>query len=255
MARRCFFVEGIGPGEEQVVLSEDVAHHLESVLRLKAGETVDLRDGKGRGWQGVIEEIKGKSVRVRIVGERMVPTESGLDLTLVMAIAKADRMDLVVRQATELGVRRFIAFRSARSQYGLEGAQARKRVERWQKISREALCQCDRMKIPEISVLSSLEDLLGYCSSSPEENGAELRILGYEDERHQGLLSLWRDYPACARVLAVVGPEGGWAREEVDRFLGSGFHAVHLGPRILRLETAAVAFISSAQLLWGDFGA
>ncbi|MDY0042137.1 MAG: RsmE family RNA methyltransferase, partial [Desulforhabdus sp.] len=78
--------------------------------------------------------------------------------------------------------------------------------------------------------------------------------LALEGAERSGLADIRQSFPECSEVLAVIGPEGGWSSVEVQELLAAGFCAVHLGPRILRLETAAVAFIALTQLLWGDFG-
>ena len=163
-------------------------------------------------------------------------------------------MELVLRQATEIGVHRFVAFRAQRSQYKLSAAQAEKRKERWSKIAREAMCQCGRMRLPEITVHHDVNELIAESARWSPGGEAGLKILTWEAERHQSLKRLWQEFPDCRRTLAVVGPEGGWTQDEVDRFRAAGFHLVHLGPRTLRLETAAIAFLSSAQVLWGDLG-
>ena len=253
MSRKCFFVDRVEPGQDFVVLDECCAHHTETVLRLKSGDPVELRDGCGNAWQGEIAQTGGGTVRVRLCERRDIEVESRLELTLAMALARQDRMDLVVRQATELGVSRLVAFRAERSQYGLSGRQAEKRLGRWIKIAQGALCQCCRTKLPEVIYLSGVPELLAQAGLWQEGTGGLLKVLAREEERQQNLMGLWRQLPDSRRILAVVGPEGGWTGAEENRFVGAGFHSIHLGPRILRLETAAVTLVSLAQLLWGDF--
>jgi 16S rRNA (uracil1498-N3)-methyltransferase len=175
-----------------------------------------------------------------------------LQLTLAMAFARMDRMDVVIRQATELGIHCFVAYRSARSQYGLSDGQGEKRRERWLKIAREAMCQCGRMRVPEIHVVSDLQKFIAEKTQSTAA-GKSLRLLALENEKQMSLNDLRRSFPQCNEVFAVIGPEGGWTAEEVHDFRESGYHAVRLGPRILRLETAAIAFVTLAQINWGDF--
>jgi 16S rRNA (uracil1498-N3)-methyltransferase len=255
MSQRRFFIEHVAQDAEHIIVAGQEARHAIAVLRLQPGETIELRDGHGGGWTGVITGIKGPALHVRLTGRQEVRTESPLDLTLAIAYSRSDRMELVFRQATELGVRRVAAFRAERSQYGLSEAKRSRREERWLKIAREALCQCGRAAIPEITFLADVTELLRKSREWQEgvETGG-LNILALETEREQSLLSLWQKFPACRQVLIIVGPEGGWTLDEMERFRESGFHQVHLGPRILRLETAATAFLTAAQLLWGDFG-
>jgi 16S rRNA (uracil1498-N3)-methyltransferase len=252
MTRKCFYLEHIAQTAETVTLNEETSRQIETVLRLRPGEPIEIRDGLGNGWRGIIEEIKGKAVKVRLVNRQDLSTESPLDLTLALAFSKLDRMDLVLRQATELGVTRFVIFRAARSQYGLSGSQAEKRLERWFKILREALCQCGRATIPRVQILSGLEELLAYGASKRLDDDGALIIAGLEEGADTGLLPLWRSHPEKRSIMAIVGPEGGWTGAEAELFRSEGIHPVHLGPRILRLETAATALVTSIQLLWGD---
>ncbi|MFZ2446074.1 MAG: RsmE family RNA methyltransferase [Syntrophobacteraceae bacterium] len=255
MARRCFFVERVEPDAEIVNLSAEASHHLESVLRLKTGEAVEIRDGLGNAWTGEITRIHKGSAAVRLVGRLDASfLESPLDITLALGFVRSDIMDQVVRQATEMGVRRIAAFRAARSQYALAGVRAEKKVGRWLKIAREAVCQCGRNRAPEISIFGDLDRFLGSLPPSFADEGGVLRVLALEGERDRGLDRLKVARPVCSGVLAAIGPEGGWDDSEIAGLIGAGFHPIHLGPRILRFETAAVALIGSIQLLWGDFG-
>lgn len=254
MTRKRFFVEGADPGAEVIELGGDTAHHIEHVLRLKPGEVLELVDGGGLGWVGSIEEMIPGTVRVRVTGRLDTPAESSLRLSLALAFSRADRMDLVLRQATEIGVTRFVAFRSQRSQYGLADRQAEKRRDRWLKIAREAICQCGRLNVPEIVVLSGVGGLLDWIGQGMGDE-SPLPILALESGEGKGIVELHRAFPKRREVIAAVGPEGGWSPEESGLLIRHGFHPVRLGPRILRLETAAVILVSSVQLLWGDLGA
>ena len=254
MTRKCFLVEDEDLDAEVVILADDVAHHLRKVLRLRPGDSIELRDGRGNGWSAVISEMKGKGVRVA-VGEKLgVCNESPLRLTLAMAFSRFDRMELALRQATEMGVQRFIAFGAERSDYHLPGTQTERRKERWQKIMREALCQCGRTKLPEIFILEGASEFMARAASWEAAEGKALKILAREEADRQSLFTLFEMHPACRQMLVVVGPEGGWSKGEAEQFVGAGFYSIHLGPRTLRLETAAVALLVAAQLLWGDLG-
>jgi len=254
MAPRCFFVEHVDPNEEFLRLTKDAAYHAEAVLRLREGDSVEIRDGIGGAWEGSITRIKGRELHVKLGAECYPGNESHLKITLALAFSRMDRMELVLRQVTEIGVYRFVSFRAQRSQYDLSGSQLSKRRERWSRIAREALCQCGRVRLPEIVFIPGVHDLIAMASSWENEHSPTLKILAYEDEKTQSLFSLWRFSPIYRQVIGIVGPEGGWDQGEVDLLLDAGFHPVHLGPRTLRLETAATALAASVQLLWGDLG-
>ncbi|MCE5242767.1 MAG: RsmE family RNA methyltransferase [Syntrophobacteraceae bacterium] len=254
MTRKCFYIEDVEADGGLIPLDSRLAHQIEGVLRMRPGDFVEVRDGKGGGWKAAIEDAGGGKLGVRLLEKQHLHVESPVELTLALAFSRADRMETVVRQATELGVHRFVTFRAQRSQYGLSGPQAEKRVERWSKIAREALCQCGRTRVPEMTVFSGIDEFRNRVPDWGSEAGGTLRILACEEKCEANLHVLRREHPACGRVLAVVGPEGGWTAGELDLLNGSGFRSVHMGPRILRLETAAIALLSLIQLLWGDFG-
>lgn len=254
MTRRAFYVTGIDGSESRTVLTGPLVHQFRHVLRLTPGQTVELRNGRGGAWAAEIIESGNKAITLRLLARLDSAAEAPVPVTLAMAYSRSDRMDLVVRQAVELGIQRFIAFASERSQYTLAAARERKKQQRWEKITQEALCQCGRTELPEIRLCSSLvrflSELRERCSSVPET----LKILALEEGAAHNLHDLRRAFPMPQEILVAVGCEGGWTGAEVDAFSRSGFHAVHLGPRILRLETAAVTLLSCVQMLWGDLG-
>lgn len=254
MKRKRFISNTVKMGDEYVILKGAEAHHAGNVLRLEKGDAVETGDGRGRVWRGIVCDAGGDELRIRLIEEIPVANESPVDMILALAFARVERMELALRQATELGASRFIAFRATRSQYGLTGERARSRVERWQKIVDGALCQCGRTVAPQVSILENIRDLLERVRDWEGGSAQILKLVAFEGSGGKNLLSLRRSFPVCERVLAVVGPEGGWESSEVEQLVTADFHLVHLGPRVLRLETAATAFLTSIQLLWGDFG-
>jgi len=252
MNRRCFYVGLVEKGAEVLTIQGDAAHHMSRVLRLGVGDTVELRDGRGRGWSGCIEGVSKGSVSVRLLEEIRLRNESPLNVTLGMAFARSDRMDVVVRQATELGVGGFAFFPAGRSQYRLSRPETLRRLERWSRICREAMCQCRRTVLPEINLYESLDAFLEAVRGFGGPREEILKVLALEGRMKRSLQDIHGDYPVCSGMIVANGPEGGWMEEEVRRFERERFLCVHLGPRILRFETAALALLVGAQLLWGD---
>jgi len=254
MTRKRFLINPQEVETGWVTLGPEVAHQVRTVLRLRRGDRIELRDGCGHAWEAVLEETTGREVRAAVSRRTSARYQSPLLLTLALAFSRADRMELVLRQATEMGVDRFIAFPAERSEYRLAGPQVARRKERWQRIAGEALCQCDRMYLPAIELCSDLGEFLSspWVAMMTERKG--LKILAREQGERWSLQALYETHQACREVLVVIGPEGGWSQREGDRFVDGGFCPVHLGPRTLRLETAAVALLAAVQLLWGDFG-
>jgi len=253
MTRKCFFVEQADFREGPVTFTGTTAHHMERVARLGVGDTIELRDGQGNAWLGSIEAMGRGAVSVRILGNAEGHRESPLELTLAMAFSPADRMEWSLRQAVEIGIHRFVVFRSRRSQYGLNEREAAARRQRWWKIAREAMCQCGRMNLPEISILPGLDRYVSQAVHGAAGSSETLKIVACEEGPRRGLLDLWSQTPRCKELHAVIGPEGGWSPEDRELLFRGGFHPVHLGPRVLRMETASTVLLGAVQLLWGDF--
>ncbi len=258
MARRCFpYTGSLGIPREIVTLDRQVSHHVANVVRLKKGDLLELKDGRGGWCIARVEDTASTGMCVRIVEFLHGGAESTLHLSLCMAFARPERMDIVVRQATELGATQLFGFKAQRSQYGLSRVQMEKRRERWEKIALEAVCQCRRVVAPRVCLCRDARTLVEELTEP--EGGAVLKILADESEPFPGD----GDSPFGSRmpfrtrpdvVMAIIGPEGGWASEEVEFFQSKGFASLRMGPRILRYETAATAILSVAQFIWGDMG-
>jgi 16S rRNA (uracil1498-N3)-methyltransferase len=238
--RRWFFAPPEAWEADGVLLSPEESHHLTRVLRLAAGAEVVVADGAGRAAVARVAGPVRDRVRLRLEAELPLQTESPLDLTLAVGQAKGDALDRVVELATELGVRELLIFTS---RYGEGGGAARltRRLARWERRAREALKLCRRARLPRLAV-TDFETVL----TRPQE----VRILLYEEER-RGLTPAALP-PRPSGVLLLIGPEGGFAPEEVARAREAGVVVAGLGPRRLRVETAAAAALGLVQFLWGD---
>jgi 16S rRNA (uracil1498-N3)-methyltransferase len=159
-------------------------------------------------------------------------------------------MDSIVQKATELGAHRIIPFRSARSVPQLTADKALARVLRWRSIATEAARQCGRADIPEVNDVLSFEEMLASA-----EDGT-LKIIFWEEESERGIKKLLRDkrYEDARDISVIIGPEGGFSKEEVESAVRSGFISVSLGKNILKVETAAVTILSVIQYEVGIFG-
>jgi 16S rRNA (uracil1498-N3)-methyltransferase len=218
------------------VLTGAELHHLR-VRRLRAGCEVILSDGLGHQRTGVVVALQRQRAVVALRQEAPSARESRLRLVLAQAALKADKMDLVVEKATEIGVSEILVFECERS----IGHPSPSRQARWQRIARSATKQCQRSAVPAIAGPVSFEQLL----SRPEP----LRLLFWDGESAAARPEANR---APEGLLAAIGPEGGFSAAEVEQAAARGFHAVSLGPRILRAETAAVVAAALCQFLWGD---
>jgi len=227
----------------RVVLAEHTAHHAREVLRLRAGEAVRVFDGSGREYEATLELVTRREVVARLGAETEPRPESPLRVTLAVAALKGDRMELVIQKAVELGVAEIWPVVTIRTDAAARPALRGSRQERWEKVASGAAEQCGRAVVPAVAPTQELADLL----AAPFD-GRRLFFL-----ETAGVAAIQRE-PRPTAVLLLVGPPGGWDEREAASATRAGFEAVNLGPRILRTETAAIAAVTVAQVLWGDLG-
>ncbi len=241
-----FFVntEPLTPGSEIALLPED-HNHAYRVLRLKKGETVTLADGKGLSALGKVSVSSQAEVKV-ILERELPPAKPVIEITLLQALIKGDKLDLVFRQAVELGVSRLIAVETERTVPQLDAKKAEKRLQRWSAIARSASAQCRRAYLPLVEPQISLFDYLDQAGDIPI-------IVPWEAENSLPLAKYLRQpCPPGRAVFLLIGPEGGFTTGEIDKLEQRGAVTVSLGPRILRSETAALTAIALVQSAWGD---
>ncbi|PYS93944.1 MAG: 16S rRNA (uracil(1498)-N(3))-methyltransferase [Acidobacteria bacterium] len=253
MTRRRFYAppEAFAPDGARVVLSREETAHLVNVLRLRAGDEVFVFDGAGREFRCVITEARGRDGRAPLeVVQQVEPQrpESPLELTLAVALLKGEKFDLVVQKACELGVARIVPVVTARGDVRLRaGSGADARVARWQRLALEAAKQSGRARVPTVSAPVSLEPLL-----TNEADASSMRLL-FTERDGCGLLETSNSWAACPSTLtALVGPEGGWADEELALGRAAGWQLITLGGRTLRAESAAIVVPALLQHLCGD---
>jgi 16S rRNA (uracil1498-N3)-methyltransferase len=254
MSRRRLFVEAerLGAaerlGDRRLVLTGDEHRHVARVLRARPGEALTLFDGAGGEVEATIVAVGAREVELTLGERRAAPAAApAVAVTLLVAVPRGERMDWLVQKTTELGVTRIVPVSSERPVARPEAGSGRR--PRWEKIAREAARQCGRADVPRIEEPTELAAAL----ADPALPARRLAL--WEGERANGRSlgeALAADAAAPAAIL--VGPEGGFAAEEVVEAAKAGFAAVGLGPRILRVETAAVVAVALAQEAAGGLG-
>jgi 16S rRNA (uracil1498-N3)-methyltransferase len=233
----------ISPQGERIEIVGEAYRHLATVLRVTPGEQIAGTDGQGRSYLVRVDTVGGGSISgtIEAVGEGV--GESPLRLTLVQAIPRGGRMEVLVQKAVELGVHRIVALICRHSVVRPSGET--ERMRRWQRVAAEAVAQCRRSVAPE---LVGPIDLAGYLTlpASPA------RIVLHPSPDACTFGDLPEASPGAAEVL--VGPEGGLSSEEVVLCRAGGFVPVTLGTRIVRSETAGIAATAILQHRWGDLG-
>jgi len=222
-----------------LTLTGEQHRYLTRVLRLTAGARVDLYDGLGLEVAATIARAGSREVTLHMGDRRQVARPPAPPVTLLQGLPRAERMDLVIQKATELGAARVVPVRAERSAAGQQA-----KADRWQKIAREAAQQCGRPDLPAVAPLLSLGEAIAGIDRSAT------RLVPWEEA--PGAPPLGRAMPPSPVAVAVlIGPEGGLTTEEVELATGAGFQIVTLGPRILRTETAAIAALAIIQSFTG----
>ncbi|HLA84984.1 MAG TPA: 16S rRNA (uracil(1498)-N(3))-methyltransferase [Thermoguttaceae bacterium] len=226
-----YYVESRIAGDRASLVGGE-AHHLVHVMRGRPGDRVTLFDGTGVEFTGEIARIARDEVELTIVTRENVDRELLFRMTLAVALPKGDRQHWLVEKAVELGVSRIVPLRTARS-VAEPGAGAARRMARW---VIDASKQCGRNRLMEIAPPATWPELLAESTAVP------LRLVAHPGGgKDYGEIA---SRAAGADILAAIGPEGGWTDEEVATARDSGWKVIELGPRILRVETAAV-FLAS----------
>jgi 16S rRNA (uracil1498-N3)-methyltransferase len=261
MKTRRFFVEPEEIRGHRARLSPEESHHLRDVLRLGPGEDVELFDGQGAVYHSRVA-LTHPLVELEIIETLVSQAESPLKLILGQALIKGDKFSWVIQKCTELGMAELVPLATRYSESGLRRQAIHQPDPRWKKIALSSAAQCRRASAPIVHPALELPDFCGRLSGW----GQSSTLLPGMESRMQPALKLvvsekgglparalsGFETPNC--LLLVVGPEGGWADDEIALFKDSGFMELHLGNRILRSETAAVAAVTLAQFLWGDLG-
>lgn len=230
------------PGAE-IALPEASAAHLSRVLRLGVGDACVLFNGDGHDYAARIVALGKRELRVAVDAATAVLRESPLHITLLQAIARGEKMDLILQKATELGVAQVRPLSSQRSEVKLDDARAEKRLSHWRSVVASACEQSGRAVVPEVIAPLPLAAALAALSAG----GLRLRLDPAGDINLRTL-----ELAQAMPVLLAVGPEGGWSPLDLEELRAAGFVGLRLGPRILRTETAGLAAIAALQARFGD---
>ncbi len=240
---RRFFISPEQIEKEHPILEGRDAKHIRTVLRLAAGEEIIVFDGQGREYVARIAAIDRRQVDLDLIRPLAVQSESLLPIAFAQGYLKDKKMDLLVRQLTEIGITRLVPFMARRSVPSPDAQRQSARQQRWHTISQEAVKQCRRARPMTIDPVLSFEQALAAAEPF------DLKLFFWESG---GTPLVSGDRPKPGSVFLMVGPEGGFSEEEQRAACRRGFIVAQLGPRILKAETAAVAAAVLVQFLFGD---
>lgn len=233
------------PADGKLALAGEDARHLLKVLRMRPGENLTLCDGKGTDYLCTFVGAEQDTAVCQV--ERTEPSrgEPNVAVTLFMGLPKGDKMDFIVQKAVELGACEIVPFLAMRSVSRPDAKTLHKKCERWRKIAREAAMQCGRGRIPIVGDAVSQQEAVQMAVQM------DAPLFLYENERENSFRQRLQE-SAPRTVALMVGPEGGFAPEEVQTATDAGMYSVSLGPRILRCETAPLAALSAVMYQTGN---
>lgn len=238
-----YFAEEMNPNEELLISGDDY-HHIVRVMRMSVGNKLICVES-GKSCICTIAEITDKNIICNVVEWIDETSELPVQVTIASGLPKGDKLEWIIQKGTELGADQFVPFTAARSIVKWDNKKADKKVERWQKIAKEAAEQSHRNKIPMVHspvTLSSLIELSKDCVC---------KLIAYEEESRIGESSILSQSLQSLQpndsIIVVFGPEGGLDHTEIQLLKQHGFKSCGLGPRILRTETAPLALLSAVS--------
>lgn len=227
--------------DQQIELTEDNAHYVRTVLRLKKDQTITLFNGHSGEFLCTLAEVSRKRVMVDINEYNNRTVESPLKIILGLGISRGDKMDWAVQKSVELGVNKITPLITERCVIKFRGDKKLQRLQHWKNIVQHATEQCGRTVLPELYEIEVLSvwvqkqtGLKVFLDPHAEKSLKELKVIDMQ-------------------VTFLSGPEGGFSHQERELAIAAGFIPIRLGRRVLRTETASLAAISAVQMLWGDF--
>ena len=234
-----FFVTPDQVKDDYIYIEGSDVNHVKNVLRMKIGEALEICDGNNKKYLCEIEEMTSEFVRALIKEELGADTELPSKLYLFQGLPKADKKELIVQKAVELGVYEIIPVATKRAVVKLDDKTASKKVERWNSIAEGGAKQSGRSFIPEVTSVMSYKEALAYAS--------KLDVVLIPYELAEGMAETKQIISAIEAGQSVgifIGPEGGFETSEVESAIAIGAKAITLGKRILRTETAGLTTLS-----------
>lgn len=221
--------------QQHIIFEQDDIFHITKVMRVKKGDAFEVVDQQQALF--LVETVSLSPFEVKIVEQRAVATELTTKLTLYYVMAKGDKTDFVIQKATELGVNKIVLLQSSRSVIKIDDGKSENKLARFQKIAKEASEQSKRLIIPTIEINADFKSI--------GKDQSTLKMIADEEVAGltKNLYSLLDAITTNQSIALLVGPEGGFSRQEVEYVKINQFIPISLGKRILRSETAAIHFV------------
>ncbi|MCI6429816.1 MAG: 16S rRNA (uracil(1498)-N(3))-methyltransferase [Oliverpabstia sp.] len=244
-----FFVgqSQIDPEQKKISITGSDVNHIKNVLRMKNGEEVLISDGECFEYICRIDEMNQGEIRLSITGRKEADRELPSRIYLFQGLPKSDKMELIIQKAVELGVYEIIPVDMKRTVVKFDGKKQEAKLQRWQGISESAAKQSKRIVVPQIHPVMKFSEALKYAEN------LDVRLMPYElAENMQYTRKILGEIQPGHSIGIFIGPEGGFAPEEVEAALQSQVQSITLGKRILRTETAGITVLSILMFLMED---
>lgn len=238
-----FFVKQENIQSKKILIVGEDVNHIKNVLRKNINDTLEICNTyTGENFLCEIEEIKQEQILCNIIKNLENTSEPKTYVHIYQGLPKSDKMELIIQKAVELGALEITPTNMSRCIVKLDSKDARKKVERWQKISEVAAKQSGRDRIPKINNLCTLSEIVNQCQEY------DAILLAYENEKENKIKNeiekLKKMQKDKLKIAVIIGPEGGLAEEEVEKAKSKGIKTITLGNRILRTETVALNILS-----------
>ena len=233
-----FFVKPEQIQQDYIKIYGEDVKHITKVLRLNENDIIIICDGCGNDYTVSIEEIQKNEISTKIISKKLSLTEPPIKVILYQGLPKSAKMEYIIQKCTELGIAKIVPVVTKRTVVKLDPKSREHKVERWKKISYEAAKQSNRGIIPSIDYPISFDEAVN------EMKNTDLSIICYERAEDLRLKDLLRKHLSAQTISIMIGPEGGFDDEEIEKAQLQGLNIVGLGPRILRTETAGSAVLA-----------
>ncbi len=234
-----FFVPAENITQTQVVITGGDVNHIKNVLRMKAGERIIANDGNGASYCCSIRELGDDRIVADIEKGQLENTELPVRLVLFQGLPKADKMELIIQKAVELGASEIVPVEMTRSVVKLDEKKKKTKLARWQSIAESAAKQSGR------TVISTVKNVMTFGEALQYGETLDMLLVPYECADSMKKLRVKIDGLRQGMSAGIfIGPEGGYEEKEIEKAKEHGGEIVSLGKRILRTETAAIAALS-----------
>lgn len=238
-----FFVEDAQIGKEFITITGSDVNHIKNVLRMKSGEKIRVSSKQGGDYYCEISELGDDFVQADIIDSEAAGTELPAKIFLFQALPKGDRMETVIQKAVELGVYEIVPVAMKYCVVKLDAKKAENKRKRWQAIAESAAKQSKRSCIPVVREVMSFAEAIDYAKE------CRINLVPYENERGMAATKeVLSELKKDTSVSVMIGPEGGFAEEEIARVREENMQIISLGKRILRTDTAAISTLSLLML-------